>query len=1027
MERNDPNLKGEMSYQSTFCQTDDYTVGQSSITGRTVKINASATKFLVDGAQVHKVSPLVQEWVEGTRSPASKKKLPNKAISAAIRAFAYAVSVDDLMCNLDNLMVVGMNWEKSPGQKNYIYGWLLRLWSEGVLAVPREFPFTTRTSLFPTEFMLKSSPWIGEMQSAFRAKDKRSVVGPVFRVAGRSLGIVEPGDLVPETVASSHSSEVAMKLAACVIMPLLVLQRTLYGDKATYTQASWSVGRRQRKVGVDRSFGWASEEDGTMADWQKAFSAWIKEQRQGLALRTYMVDRALNYLIKNPALPRKVEEYCRRDARLTPTWSEWNAVQKLAESSIVHYTNYLADFFDWYLSTSLTGEDDFGRPVVSPIHYNPIVRRSKRGKQAETHREALPLRYIHELIRILSEQDSAWPRLLQGDYFMWMDTETGSYTKIWSPVRCSAILVKLLLPLRTYQVRMLDSGEADSERLVDGTWLPNAGPLSPQRKRRALLCRGFIRKFRDTVTTREFTGFFVNTNKTSDIGKDQRNSGYEIPWQHEQVIKIATDLRAWQEKHNPLHAPQAWDAIHDKSVLRSYTSEMLKQREPACFLFRDPCGMYPSEPVLDSRLQQFWFQLLGELERRVAERGEQLSNGEPIRFVTLQGRGIGIGRANYDLHTLRVSLITAYAIEGGVPIQILSKCIAGHATILMTLYYTKPGPAYVSEKLAAAQKKIQQAETENFLRFLQNEEIRSASPLIISNDGAGISALDKSSPGSWVVGDLGICPVGGNLCHQGGERQNAALSKPMFAPVPGGAKNCARCRFFITGPAFLGGLVARFNSIGISLGAAAERLREMEGKICELEDRQFSDGEGDSGQDLGLAYERRERVLEEVDVIAHTWHALYWLIERCKAALRDPDASATPFSLVLAGGVADLRVALSECSNFELYDAVCQRAKVYPNENVLLANLRRGRLLDAMLARNGRQPAFASLSESEALAVGNEFVELLMARAGRADTNALLEGRMLLDEIGFAPEVEKMLEMHAVKALPLSGIEKKKA
>lgn len=249
MERGDPNLKDEMSYQSTFCQMDDYTVGQSSITGRTVKINGYATKFLVDGAQVYKVSPLVQEWVEGTRSPASKKKLPNKAISTAIRAFEYTVSVDDLMCNLDHLMMVGMNWEKSPGQKNYIYGWLLRLWSEGVLAVPREFPFTTKTSLFPTEFMLKSSPWIGEMQSAFRAKDKRSVVGPVFRVAGRSLGIVEPGDLVPETVASNHSTEVANRLAPCMILPLLVLQRTLYGDKRPILKRHGQLAEGRGKLG----------------------------------------------------------------------------------------------------------------------------------------------------------------------------------------------------------------------------------------------------------------------------------------------------------------------------------------------------------------------------------------------------------------------------------------------------------------------------------------------------------------------------------------------------------------------------------------------------------------------------------------------------------------------------------------------------------------------------------------------------------------------------------------------------------
>lgn len=115
----------------------------------------------------------------------------------------------------------------------------------------------------------------------------------------------------------------------------------------------------------------------------------------------------------------------------------------------------------------------------------------------------------------------------------------------------------------------------------------------------------------------------------------------------------------------------------------------------------------------------------------------------------------------------------------------------------------------------------------------------------------------------------------------------------------------------------------------------------MEGKICELEDRQLSEGDGVAGRNLGLAYERRERILGDVDVIALIRHFLYWLIERCKTALRDPGASAAMFSLVRAGGVANLRVSLSERSNFDLGDAVCQRAKVCPNENVLFAGVDR--------------------------------------------------------------------------------------
>ncbi|MBF4332699.1 hypothetical protein EAY29_20925, partial [Vibrio anguillarum] len=44
---------------------------------------------------------------------------------------------------------------------------------------------------------------------------------------------------------------------------------------------------------------------------------------------------------------------------------------------------------------------------------------------------------------------------------------------IWSPVRAMALYLKLQLPLRTFQVRMLDSGEADTWRYESGQWIKN--------------------------------------------------------------------------------------------------------------------------------------------------------------------------------------------------------------------------------------------------------------------------------------------------------------------------------------------------------------------------------------------------------------------------------------------------------------------------------------------------------------------------------------------------------------------------
>jgi hypothetical protein len=62
-----------------------------------------------------------------------------------------------------------------------------------------------------------------------------------------------------------------------------------------------------------------------------------------------------------------------------------------------------------------------------------------------------------------------------------------------------------------------------------------------------------------------------------------------------------------------------------------------------------------------------------------------------------------------------------------------------------------------------------------------------------------------------------------------------------------------------------------------------------------------------------------------------------------------------------------------------------------------------------MLSRNGRRPVFATLSEEEALAVGNEFVTLLIARIGRAETVDLIEGRRMLESTGIEEEVDRLI------------------
>ena len=112
--------------------------------------------------------------------------------------------------------------------------------------------------------------------------------------------------------------------------------------------------------------------------------------------------------------------------------------------------------------------------------------------------------------------------------------------------------------------------------------------------------KGFLRKFTDRLTGRVHTGFFVNTNKTQDRGKDEDDKGYEIPWQHGEAIDVVTGLLRWQRQYNPIKAPMRWADLHDGGIVRLGRSGQFAKQGEACFLFRDPCGTYHNEPLTDS-------------------------------------------------------------------------------------------------------------------------------------------------------------------------------------------------------------------------------------------------------------------------------------------------------------------------------------------------------------------------------------------------------------------------------------------
>ena len=930
---------------------------------------------------------------------------PRLPLVRAFEAILASSTISQIAAGIDQLIDAGKSLETQNGQKCFVLEFLYSMWADGLLGMPTNPIFDSKVAIRAGKVHYgELRPICDALLAGSRKNISNEVIGSFIRIAGATMGIQQAGDIHPGTIAPELLKVYRYTHIRKLVDVLSVLHRAEYGDRIP-SREEWGLGRKITKS-LGHDFLWVLESDPAMEEWRSKLHEWILGKKHGLSPRTHMANRFFAYLLENPSLPRKIGVYCHRETVLSVSWADWANRQQWGITSLSHYSNLLAEFIDWYLHVHLTVEDDFGRPVNSPLHWNPVTRLGGVGwRKASTHRDALPLRYLHELQSIITADDFKWPKTIKTDWFRRVNPLTGQTDELWSPVRAYAMLVKLLLPLRTYQVRMLDSGEADSTILLNGTWVVNSKPLAPKSKN--VVRRGFLRQFHDSQSGLSFTGFYVNTNKTADLFKDNDDKGYEIPWEHAEVIAMATDLRDWQSTFNPLTAPTRWADVHDKNLMRSNTPEMLAERGEACFLFRDVCGVHPEEPVRDTRLRTFWSLLLQELENRVAARGESLPDGSPLRFVVQTSSNFP--KALYDLHTLRVSLITALAVDGGVPLHILSKCVAGHATILMTLYYTKPGPAHISESLAAAQQKLQRQEQTNFIRFLQNAEIAAAKPVVAFNDIAALEATEQCEPSGWSIGDIGICPVSGSKCDEGGPLMTGGVGG-KHGPVPGGARNCVRCRFFVTGPAFLGGLVERFNAIGLRLSDQSEGIKSTEQKIQQLEDR--NDGPHVQG-DINAAYDQRESLLAKIDISANDWHACYALIQRCKEILKSKNSSGV--NLVLAGSAADLETAARECTRFDLLDRICQCSTIYPSDEVPHASIRRARLIDAMLVRNSRGPLFLTLDDAEVLSVGNAFVSLLAARLNVGDMNALIQGQLTLEDSGVQESVDAMLKLQTTQ------------
>lgn len=278
-----------------------------------------------------------------------------------------------------------------------------------------------------------------------------------------------------------------------------------------------------------------------------------------------------------------------------------------SQTAALNEAKKLVAFIDWIIEEKFSVEDDYGNKLTSAEFKNPLTKylphSIKSSQRNESDKNILPYRYIKDLRNILcppnatcfrdlkSAQESGGSIRKGGDWFIvdksvidkndpdcvyrvrkstkYEQTSKGLSDEVyemWFPRTTMALLTKLLLPLRTYQVRMLNSGEMDTYKYTQpirnmlGERVKNDSHLSQGTERNPFE-RGVLRKFKDNTTQLEITGFFINTNKIADINKEESNKGYDIPWQYEEAQYWIPKLRDWQMKYNPISGHTKWTEL----------------------------------------------------------------------------------------------------------------------------------------------------------------------------------------------------------------------------------------------------------------------------------------------------------------------------------------------------------------------------------------------------------------------------------------------------------------------------------
>lgn len=479
---------------------------------------------------------------------------------------------------------------------------------------------------------------------------------------------------------------------------------------------------------------------------------------------------------------------------------------------------FIRDMMLWAMNKYKIKANDGFEPLFSDSEWdlicrNKILKSNNTYNKDETPKPIIPMRVQQIAKEILCDPDYNWSRTIEDQYFLNEKNEN-----IFNPTLTNLLALIFLLPIRTIQAQVLDSGEGDQYRydFEKLCWVTNDNIHAGYWKSIYSVNsdRGFLKRdeslLQDALKTAKENGIkdpiirqaymYINTNKTADRSVGYSDvSGYTIPWHHEEAFAVYARQNEFISKHHSVDAPASLRNLENiKAILGGQpTAAILKIIPDRFYLFRcnlNPTPSHKNFPPTKHLIIKMWNSLMIEIQRRLDEEGSDFSvvSKEKVEKFMNNIGGKNTYISYLTPHCTRVTGITRLE-EHGVPIHIISKLIAGHANVRTTFHYVKHEKSYINDRISEAQFKLNEKLELTLTTDLKSSTLDKAIKI------AYIPEIYQSSwsdicKRSWNSNLLGICPNSGTLCEEGHNQTDIEFT---------GVGKCLNCKYLITGKPYL--------------------------------------------------------------------------------------------------------------------------------------------------------------------------------------------------------------------------------